>query len=171
MKCQHANPRPIRDSWAHGAQTADAPSRTGFGLEIGRHGNGRSWPVFSAISRCATPRLALTPITGDTKRFDVTRLLQRIRTPLLSDVGIRYMRSGGFGTYTLRVIATGFRLAARESGSEESRAMQANFALEPAAAGPSVSGCGGRFVAPWLRRRSVSGGCGSAFRYMVAKLR
>ena len=39
-----------------------------------------------------------------------------------------------------------------------------NLTPEPTAADLSVCGGGGRFAAPWLRRRSVSGGCGSAFR-------
>ena len=39
-----------------------------------------------------------------------------------------------------------------------------NVAPEPTAAGPSAYGRGGRFAAPRFRRRSVSGGCGSAFR-------
>jgi hypothetical protein len=39
---------------------------------------------------------------------------------------------------------------------------RSNFALEPTAAVPSVCGCAGRFAAPGLCRRSVSGGYGSA---------
>jgi hypothetical protein len=39
-----------------------------------------------------------------------------------------------------------------------------NLTLEPTAAGRSVCGCSGRFTARSLRRRSLSGGCGSAFR-------
>ena len=31
--------------WARGADTAAGPSKTGFGVEGGRRGNGRSWPV------------------------------------------------------------------------------------------------------------------------------
>jgi len=45
---------------------------------------------------------------------------------------------------------------------------RSNFSLEPPAAGPSVCGGAGRFVAPGLRRTSVSGGCGSVPRWAVA---
>src|SRR6266404_6005197 len=38
---------------------------------------------------------------------------------------------------------------------------QANFTLEPTVASPSICGCSRRFGALGLRRRSVSGGCGS----------
>jgi hypothetical protein len=40
----------------------------------------------------------------------------------------------------------------------------ANFAPEPTAADLSVCGLGARFGCSLLRRRSVPGGCGSAFR-------
>jgi hypothetical protein len=40
-----------------------------------------------------------------------------------------------------------------------------NLTPEPTAAGLSVCADAGRSAAPWLRRRSGSGGCGSAFRW------
>lgn len=40
-----------------------------------------------------------------------------------------------------------------------------NFSPEPTAASPSAWGGAGRFAAPELRPRSVSGGCGSALRW------
>ena len=45
-----------------------------------------------------------------------------------------------------------------------------NFTREPTAAGLSVCRHAGRFAAPGLRRRSVSGGCGSACRSVKATM-
>jgi len=44
-----------------------------------------------------------------------------------------------------------------------------SFPPEPTTAHSSVSGRGARFVARWLRRRAVSGGCGSAQRSSMAR--
>ena len=128
MKCQRANQKQTRDSSAHGAPTDGLPSGIGFGVEVGLRKSARNSPVSSAISPSITHALDFTLITEATKRLRSMRLLQWIRIPSPSGAGIRCLMNGGFGTYTLRVTTTGLRLlvVATESGSSESRRMQAN---------------------------------------------
>ena len=139
VKCQRANQKQTRDSSAHGAPTDGLPSRIGFGVEVGLRKSARNSPVSSAISPSATHARDFTLITEATKRLRSMRLLQWIRIPSPSGAGIRCLRNGGFGTYTLRVTTTGLRLVvvATESGSSESRRIQANKSLQATAAAPT----------------------------------
>ena len=89
----------------------------------------RGWPArkrkrLASIFGHLTLRYTKSRLYSDYKghkEIQKYKIVAGMPTPSPSHFGIRYLRSGGFDTYILRMIVTGLRSVVSVSGSRESR--------------------------------------------------